>query len=93
MTTLQEIEKRFRDYKLEECGKWKIDRAMAEQFYRTEIQALLEGLVKEIVGIIERGGTSETILTIQHNSEEFINARQLVKALSEIKQKVQEIIK
>ena len=47
MKIITEIENKFETYKLEEYGKWKIDRRIAIQFYRSEIEALLEQLRME----------------------------------------------
>jgi hypothetical protein len=48
MTTLQEIEKRFDEMALSIGMANTHGAMMSKHFYRTEIQALLEGLVKKI---------------------------------------------
>jgi hypothetical protein len=82
MTTLQEIEKRY-DEMASSIGMAGTHGAfMSKQFYRTEIQALLEGLVKEIEG-----------MRLKDSRQGFTYAFFLNSAISEVQQKVQEIIK
>ncbi len=43
----------------------------------------------QILATIENGGTGDTIMTIQHNGETFINERQLLKALESLLQRLE----
>ena len=49
-----------------------------------KIRSAAEALIERIIGILKDGGTSHTIMTIQHNGETYINERQAIRAIKEI---------
>lgn len=55
-----------------------------KEFIASELHQGRQRFSREFLELIKNGGTGDTILTIQHNGETFVNERQLSRAITHL---------